>query len=528
MGNHSTQAVNSTIEVSLVEVPKKIHFVWLGKLGAIQQDYIRTWQQINPDYQITVWYDPQALLANELGKQIKNFAGQKLIVGKKTYFNKVIQLQNDAHKFISQAMRIEKKTFDQSAKEFMIANLNCSEENLENIRKENKTSYSDFMQQHSGLVQLADINILDDTYTGIDKYYYQELTLRQNLAAASDIVRLKMLSQQGGFYFDADLLPALNTTIFNENIQTKISQLSGREKAQIEFAKTQLILERLSVIDSSHFPAREALTQSYENYVDKFAQKGPEYKNLVDEIRITIDAVHTIDDFFQPLAQQYIESNSLRIAKHRGFRGINNNAIMAEAHSHKLQSVMETLAKNYQRLEQHNLIFIEKEGDQQTRYLNDPYAGIQFPEEANYRMDGLTESTATIEITGPGAILKAIKNNAKQQVSEDGQSQSFPIDQFSFDLFNTYTEEDAKSSWQKQHTASDFSYDQLLLAIQAKRPDLVRKLLAYQSLSRHDGFEWLSTAINNRDEETLRLLLEADVNPNSNNKVKKITRNRPP
>lgn len=521
MTNLPAQLANSTIEISLVEVPKKIHFVWLGKLGAIQQDYIRTWQQINRDYQITVWYDPQALLANELGKQIKNFAAQKLIVGKKSYFNKIIQLQNNAYEFISQAMEIKGDTFDQAAKEFMITKLNCSDEKLESIIKENKASYSDFAQQYSGLIHVEDIHTLDDTNTGIDRYYYQELTLRQNLAAASDIARLKMLNQQGGFYFDADLLPALKTTIFNESIQTKTSQLSGRDKSQIEFAKTQLILDRLSVLDSSHFPAREALTQSYQNYTENFAQKGPEYKNLVDEIRTAIDAVHTVGDFFQPLSQQYIESNSLRIAKHRGFRGINNNALMAEAHSHKLQTVMEALAKNYQRLEQHNLIFIEKEGDQQTRYLNDPYAGVQFPEEANYRMDGLTESTATIEITGPGAILKAIKNDAKQQIGEDGQSQSFPIDQFSFDLFNTYTEEDAKSSWQKQHTASDFSYDQLLLAIQAKRPDLVRKLLAYQSLSHHDGFELLSTAINNRDDATLILLLEADVDPNSNNKVKK-------
>ncbi|MCW2257604.1 hypothetical protein M2263_003695 [Providencia alcalifaciens] len=275
------------------------------------------------------------------------------------------------------------------------------------------------------------------------------------------------------------------------------------------------------MLDSNHFPAREALTQSYENYVTKFEQKGSEYKNLVDEIRTAINTVHTIEDFFQPLAQQYIESNSFRVAKHRGFRGINNNAIMAEAHSHKLQTVMEAFAKNYQRLEQHKLIFIEKAGDQQTRYLNDPYAGFNFPEEANYRMDGLTESTATIEITGPGAILKAIKSDAKNQFDESGQSQPFSVDQFSFDLFNTYTEEDAKSSWQKEHTVSDFSYDQLLLAIKAKQPDLVRKLLAYQSLSRHDGFEWLSTAINNHDEETLRLLLEADVDPNSHNKVVK-------
>lgn len=521
MTNFPTQPVNFSIEMSPVEVTKKINFVWLGKLGSIQQDYIRVWKKINPDYQVTIWYDPQAFLAHELGKQIKSFAAQKLIVGKKSYFNKVIQLQNNAHEFISQAMEIEGSTFDQAAKEFMITKLNCSDENLDAIIKENKASYSDFVQQYSGLVQVADIHTLDDTNTGIDKYYYQELTLRQNLAAASDIARLKMLNQQGGFYFDADLLPALNTTIFNKSIQTKISQLSGREKSQIEFVKTQLILERLSVLDSSHFPAREALTQSYENYVDKFEQKGSEYKNLVDEIRTAIDTVHTIEDFFQPLTQQYIESNSLRVAKHRGFRGINNNAIMAEAHSHKLRIVMEAFAKNYQRLEQHNLILIEKEGDQQTRYLNDPYAGVQFPEEANYRMDGLTESTATIEITGPGAILKAIKSDAQKQFGEDGQSQSFPIEQFSFDLFNTYTEEDAKSSWQKQHTASDFSYEELLLAIKAKQPDLVRKLLAYQSLSHHDGFEWLSIAINNRDEETLRLLLEADVDPNSHNKVKK-------
>ncbi|MCW2257602.1 hypothetical protein M2263_003693 [Providencia alcalifaciens] len=46
MTNVATQSVNTSIEMNSVEVTKKINFVWLGKLGSIQQDYIRVWKKL--------------------------------------------------------------------------------------------------------------------------------------------------------------------------------------------------------------------------------------------------------------------------------------------------------------------------------------------------------------------------------------------------------------------------------------------------------------------------------------------------
>lgn len=53
LGSHSIRSVG---------IPEKLHFIWQGKLAAIQQDYINAWHQTNPDYQIKIWYDPQASL----------------------------------------------------------------------------------------------------------------------------------------------------------------------------------------------------------------------------------------------------------------------------------------------------------------------------------------------------------------------------------------------------------------------------------------------------------------------------------
>ncbi|EGY29297.1 hypothetical protein Rin_00007320, partial [Candidatus Regiella insecticola 5.15] len=37
------------VSLQQTEVKKVLHFIWLGKLEAIQQDYITVWQRINPD-----------------------------------------------------------------------------------------------------------------------------------------------------------------------------------------------------------------------------------------------------------------------------------------------------------------------------------------------------------------------------------------------------------------------------------------------------------------------------------------------
>ena len=55
------------------EVPKNLHFVWLGGgLGNIQRDYINVWKKVlvEQDYAVKLWYDSDALLAYETNRII--------------------------------------------------------------------------------------------------------------------------------------------------------------------------------------------------------------------------------------------------------------------------------------------------------------------------------------------------------------------------------------------------------------------------------------------------------------------------
>ncbi|MCW2257962.1 DNA repair exonuclease SbcCD nuclease subunit [Providencia alcalifaciens] len=276
-------ALNEALETYTIRsegVPENLHFIWQGKLGAIQQNYINAWHQTNPNYQIKIWYDPQALLVHELRKQIEQFAHHGQMLNERGYFEQILQLQNKAYQAILQGIEQQDKTFDQAAAEFMVNQLGSQKQALEHIRKENQASYAKFVQKYSGSIQLADINTLNGN--GIEKkYYYQELALRQNLAAASDIVRLEALHQQGGIYIDVDFLPALKVDLFSNALSKDIARLgrlpNGSDTIVINLVKTQLILEQLA----DNFPGRQLLVKVgyYQDYVAKFRARSPVLRN---------------------------------------------------------------------------------------------------------------------------------------------------------------------------------------------------------------------------------------------------------
>jgi len=73
------------------------------------------------------------------------------------------------------------------------------------------------------------------------------------MAAASDMLRLKVLEQQGGGYFDADFLPAFKSNLWESmEIPALLSKADLNDK-DLNLAKTQLVLEHLS----EFFPHRK-------------------------------------------------------------------------------------------------------------------------------------------------------------------------------------------------------------------------------------------------------------------------------
>ena len=70
-----TRLTNSVEQLAIAptEVPKILHFVWLGGgVGDIQRDYINVWKQslAGEGYNLKLWYDSDALLAYETNRII--------------------------------------------------------------------------------------------------------------------------------------------------------------------------------------------------------------------------------------------------------------------------------------------------------------------------------------------------------------------------------------------------------------------------------------------------------------------------
>lgn len=424
---------------NLQQVPKILHFVWLGKLGGIQQDYIKLWGSINggqQGYKIKVWYDPQALLVHELGRQIKQFAVKSTFIGEDDYVDKVFQLQNQAHQAIKQGLA-QGKTFDQAASEFISTVLHeevervAISQKLEKIRVDNQASFSRFLTEAGEDYQLADINTLLTSEKIDRKYYYQELALRQNLAAASDIVRLQALDQQGGIYFDADFLPALKSGLW-EGISSSLFQ---SRKYDLKFIEIQLVLEHLQ----AHLPERQALVneKKYPDYAKKFASQSQEQAQLVEAMRARLQQMSSTSprDFFQPLGRQSVERNGVRLAALDIGKGVSNAGIIADVDSPALAEALRQITYNYQRLEKVGLVNIQSISEiraQENRkspayvtYVLDSKRDAGWDVEVDvfqalgYRKDGLVAgSRATMVITGPPAVARALQGLQDDPFSE--------------------------------------------------------------------------------------------------------------
>nr|BFE91783.1 hypothetical protein GCM10020185_23190 [Pseudomonas brassicacearum subsp. brassicacearum] len=72
---HEARLQFSTEQMKRVptEVPKTLHFVWLGGgLGNIQRDYLNVWKEVlaRQGYSLNLWYDSDALLAWQTNRLI--------------------------------------------------------------------------------------------------------------------------------------------------------------------------------------------------------------------------------------------------------------------------------------------------------------------------------------------------------------------------------------------------------------------------------------------------------------------------
>jgi insecticidal toxin len=438
-------------------VQKELHFIWIGgPLGEIQKDYIKLWAELNPDYKINIWYDSNNLLAHETSKIIKNDKNiLEVNLNKQQQADIIIERQNS---YYEKYLRSNKQNTDQLRIDF----LDDTERNqllktLSENRNKVKNDAINMKNAHNN-INFKDINEEAKNWK-LYNIYNQEMNLRMNLAAASDVARLEILNKFGGIYLDTDILP---TVKYNKDIlnTTKYRDFYNfiENDSQILRIIHIAIYESILNNNQSLINSRE-ISEKYLNQLTSKLLKDPnlvEYKNLSNDIKVFYSefSKFKISDIFTSIGDFSVNEGHFRIAK-------KSNSIIASNKSTDqnalIQKAIMIVEENYEILNKihnntpgtHSVFDTELEAEKIHKLLMDykvldrTVANI-VQSFTNYRYDGLIESMkSTIVLTGPSVYEEALQNYYDDEFVNSELKFRLGLN----DKFNFNTEEDTKSSW---------------------------------------------------------------------------------
>ncbi|MCC7005190.1 MAG: hypothetical protein IT497_00930, partial [Ottowia sp.] len=511
-------------------VPKKLHMVWIGGLGGIQLEYMRNIVQNAQEnsYHTTLWYDPEITLARTLGEKIRAFCvaqhrdllNQEIapsfldktrsIDQKGEALGHILTLQNLAYTDIQNAMALG-QTFDEAAIQFMVSRLAVDEPALRLERDQHLESYqrtvaviqdtlASYGEERANAFSLkkitADVFASSGTSAHVTQQRWQnyllELGLRNNPAAASDLVRASVLYQHGGVYCDSDILPNLRKDIFS-HVDARLRTYIEMHYDEVDWsrargnAKYQAVLEQMT----SQFPSREESLDHYDDCLDDIAQRDAD---LASSLRLAAKVyfdTHTDRlpgvRFFEPLDAIAVGPFKFGVAvedRRFDFWSRNNNVLAAQPGSDVLRYFVEKLDDIYAMLRDTNNI----QHPNLSNHLNDlkrhtrskdiqevversiwragqglpeinPGVKTYLPKLPAFRLDGLyLDSRATIFASGPVAIRIAMNDYSAVHVGQqrcadiknalglhgefDNEASSLHIN-----LEGQWSEEAMKSSW---------------------------------------------------------------------------------
>lgn len=404
------------LKTPATEVPKNLHFVWLGGgVGAIQRDYINIWKQVMvaQGYHLHLWYDSDALLAYETNRIIVEAAkADAMLNGGQTsanaielgdlYEERAIVLKQQMYAHITQAME-NGGSADDARVDLLVRAYGQDEARLSTLRSDNQLSLSALAEGGLALRDLA----IDETPLYLQDIYEREISLRGNFASASDVVRAEALFAEGGSYADVDNLPPLLEKLGEVDIRAF--------KTDARLGVLQLMLDR----NPQWMPGRQALRSRYTNY---FEQIPLEHREALKRFA---DSQPRLSDVFRPPVERLVLSDGLRAVAEQST--LSNAFLMAHPGSAMLKTVLERFRLNYEIVDA-----TARLADEQNIALTDAEAmsGLALqaatqvfgalhelsPEEelavsflvqaaATYYSDGIRpQSEVTIYLTGPAAL----------------------------------------------------------------------------------------------------------------------------
>ena len=594
-------------------VPKRISTVWIGGITPVLQDYFYCiLSAAEAGHEISLLYDPHATLAAVLGKKIKEFSAHQ----KKDFVHPdfsppegtqkkqkhsleklILTLQNQAYTAIKNGMK-EGLSFDTCAINFMVNHLGEERASLEKLRHDHLNSYAQLNHIAQNLSHklgnrftlkaiTKDLFTLpnDPPHLPTQRYdnYILEAGLRNNLAAASDLVRVFDLHQHGGVYRDMDLLPNVRDEIFSSDpsLKSDLHKFINKEIRTVWLKKDALYGLQYDVLWqqlASDLPSHQPIQKENQltTWINSFSS-SEEGHGLVTRMQQAVHHYKTthrdIKDFFVPLDQVKvgpIDIAMLGIYDNENAVAINNNVLAAQPHSLVLKQFIENLDDIYSLLQEpgmgmqypdlapdsdgplpkHNsgtqetIEWVERNTWRRERQL-EPLVEkpVYLPILPGLRLDGIdSESKATIFISGPTSlsdtisdyIYASIDSETYEQVNAALQNPPIPNkNPFNYaktlqqNIEGESSSESTTSSWisdagERQNDIVDSTQYDHTLILQLERDAKINLAARFLNNKHPEKTIWLAPIFYNQDQYILDTINQPPtraLNPNAKIRV---------
>ena len=325
------------MKLPATQVPKVLHFVWLGGgVGEIQRDYINLWASVlaGQGYKINLWYDGDAMLVHQTTRLVVEAAKASSMQSGGAdstteeqlgtmYEARAIALKQQMFAHINEA-RANGLSADEARIQLLGLAYGQEVADLRALRARNLESVRAMSSSGLQLRDLADAG----QPMHLQAIYDQEMGLRGNLAAGSDVVRLEALVSEGGMYADVDNLPPL------------MKVLGGVDISAIGEDGQRGIVQLLLDHNPQWMPGRQALRGRYTDYADSIPA---EHRAALEAFAKSSPA---LDQVFQPPSDLLARPYMLRAVAEGN--SLSNAYLMAHPGAQMLRAVQERLRFNYQ------------------------------------------------------------------------------------------------------------------------------------------------------------------------------------
>lgn len=427
------------IENKQLSSPKNIFFMWIGDIPEISIDYIDIWSKSTVE-NIELWYDSKFFLAGSIKEIINDIYNIDEFSS-----DDVISSQNDFFKKITYFMF----EFNMTGDEAIICLVEKSDSNLAcELRKNLESIKNKFLSIKNKIdtKDINNINFLSDSYY---KYYLMEVLLRNNLAAASDILRLSVLFEHGGTYIDVDTLPSLDHIFTRTNNEFKEKDIN---KNIVDIFKSKIFIEKVKNKNIRMFDLKRSTFKLY---------------SLLKEIHIDLpDSLisdlyrKNEDEIYKIREIKRINKNLFSMSMNKNSIGeFNNNIISAHKKSKSIKIILREMKKRYEYILDSGFDLVGE--PQKVVRSNDYYNRLR-----DYRFDSLDNNNyVTLISSGPSLLLEVMLGlsydilKLDYNINQVGLSYALqaPYLGVGYSEQTMYTEDHIKSSWME----SDFLEDSI-------------------------------------------------------------------